>query len=78
LKTVSKELFDNVRQRFTTTAPLSGNPRFRDLTNLFDDSPEPVFIDTCHFSEEENLTVAREIAKDLAPVLNARTTTSAQ
>jgi lysophospholipase L1-like esterase len=70
-------LLVNVRGLFATTPPLSDNSRFRDLTGLFDDSPEPVFIDTCHFSEEENQTVAREIAKDVAPALQARAAASA-
>jgi len=69
-----EELLVNVRGQFATTPPLSNNSRFRDLTGLFDDSPQPVFIDTCHFSEEENQTVAREIAKDVAPALQARAT----
>ena len=71
-----EKLLVHVRERFATTPPLSEGSRFRDLSGLFDDSPEPIFIDTCHFSEQENVVVAREIVNDLIPILNARGTTS--
>ncbi len=67
-----EELLAHVRERFATTPPLSDGAKFRDLSGLFDDSPEPIFIDTCHFSEAEHRVIAREIAKDVVPVLNTR------
>jgi hypothetical protein len=72
-----KELLVHVRAGFVTTPLLSGAVPFRDLTGLFDDSPEPVFIDACHFSEASNQIMAREIARDLAPILDARAAASA-
>ena len=71
-----KKLLVDVRERFDTTPPLSEGARFRDLTGLFDDIQEPVFIDSAHFSESENQILAREIAKDLTPILEARATAS--
>ena len=67
-----EELLALVRERFATTPPLSQSAKFRDLSGLFDDSPEPVFIDTCHFAEAEHRVIAREMAKDVIPLLNAR------
>jgi hypothetical protein len=72
-----EQLLGYVRAQFGTLAPLADSPRFRDLSGLFDDTPEATFIDTCHFSEPHNRIVAREIARDLVPLLKARETAPA-
>lgn len=72
-----KELLAVVRQSLSTTPTLSEGATFRDLTGFFDDSPEPIFLDCAHFSEGSNRLVAREIAKDVAPILKARAEASA-
>ena len=42
---------------------------FRDFSQLFSASPEPIYIDWCHLGEVGNALIAKEILKDLETLL---------
>jgi hypothetical protein len=44
---------------------------FRDLSTLFSDVREPVYIDWCHVSERGNGMIAERIAADVVQVVSA-------
>lgn len=45
---------------------------FRDLSATLDDVEGPCYLDYCHITEEGNDLIAREIVKDLIPILQKR------
>ena len=51
---------------------LEGNPRFRNLSRMFDGSEGSVFWDWCHIIEDGNRRVAAEIAGDVRTAVEAR------
>jgi len=44
---------------------------FRDLSLVFSDTPDPVFVDWCHTGEDANAKIARIMAKDILEKLSA-------
>ena len=53
-------------------APLKAEPRFHDLSSLFDAETGTVFVDSNHLVEEGYERVGRRIAQDAVPVLQSR------
>ena len=51
---------------------LNQEQRFRYLGTLFDELEDPYYLDAFHLSEDGNLLVAREIAKDVTKLLQGR------
>jgi lysophospholipase L1-like esterase len=45
---------------------------FHDISDIFADDPEPRFLDFCHVSEGANAIIAKRMADDLAPLIEAR------
>ena len=50
------------------------NIRFYNLTNLFREIRDPLFIDWCHVCENGNLIISQRMARDLMPVLDSLNT----
>ncbi|MEZ5199092.1 MAG: hypothetical protein R2764_22730 [Bacteroidales bacterium] len=46
-----------------------GSLSYYDISDLFYDEKEPVFIDYCHVSEYGNTEIAKRMAKDIAAIL---------
>jgi hypothetical protein len=55
-------LFREVYGKVRESAELKVDPAFRDLSRLFDDSRNLIFIDYCHTTESANARVAAEMA----------------
>jgi hypothetical protein len=58
----TERLFRSVRQRIGDSAELKANPAFRDLSAVFDDAKNLVFIDYCHTTEAANRPIAVAMA----------------
>jgi len=67
-----REIFRDVYGKVRDSAELKGDPAFRDLSRIFDDSRNLVFIDYCHTTESANARVAAEMA--LGVIEDASTT----
>jgi hypothetical protein len=65
-----RAIYDRVRARLAEAGP--DGPGFRSLEGLFDASPQCVFLDVLHVSEEGDAVIARTIADDLVPVIRGR------
>lgn len=55
-----------------TSTTLTRDARFHDLSSIFANETQPLFIDNCHFSETGSEMVARKIAQDLIPIIAKR------
>ena len=55
-------IFRDVYGKVRDSAELEADPAFRDLSGLFSDSPNLIFIDYCHTTESANSRVAAEMA----------------
>ncbi|MBX7167425.1 MAG: SGNH/GDSL hydrolase family protein [Pirellulales bacterium] len=73
---VLKELLGHVRGQLAANDALRATARFADLTAMFDDVRDAVYLDSCHFSEPGNAVVAERIARDLGARLAAPETPS--
>lgn len=51
---------------------LNSNERFHDISRIFEDYKEPIYIDNVHISEEGNEIVAQRMARDVARILKSR------
>ena len=45
---------------------------FTDLGDGFGQTESTIYLDACHYNEEGSALLAREIAKDLAPIIRAQ------
>lgn len=45
------------------------NIRFYNLSDLFRDTREPLFIDWCHVGEQGNLVISQRMARDIIPMM---------
>jgi hypothetical protein len=61
----SSALFALVHDRLRAERSLVDDRAFLDLTHLFDDTDELVFLDFCHTTESANATIARAIVAKL-------------
>jgi hypothetical protein len=60
-----RKTYDQVRESMALAA-IHG---FRDISGVFDDHSETIFIDFCHVTEESNEWVGRRMARDVLPLL---------
>lgn len=60
---------ETVRERIRKNTLAENSQRFHDISDIFKDSKEPVFIDFCHISESGNSVIAKTIAKDIEQAL---------
>ena len=67
-----REAYATVRQRQPAAET---DPPFRDLSLVFADVPQPVFLDWVHIGESGNATIARIMATDVVALMRARPTT---
>jgi hypothetical protein len=65
LEGIFHEVYDKVRD----SAEMRVNPAFRDLSRLFTDSRNLIFIDYCHTTESANARVAAEMAAGVIQTL---------
>jgi lysophospholipase L1-like esterase len=65
----TEPMFRDVLQQLRESTALRTDPAFHDLSGLFADSSNLVFIDYCHTTESANARVASAIAEDVAAVL---------
>jgi hypothetical protein len=61
--------FHEVYGKIRDSAELKVDPAFRDLSRLFDDSRNLIFIDYCHTTESANARVAAEITVGVIEIL---------
>ncbi len=66
LENVYKETYRIVREK---TAALRDDKSFHDLSDIFLNEEEPVYIDWMHLSERGNDAVARTMAEDISPLV---------
>jgi hypothetical protein len=58
-----KETYDTMRQ-----SPLPQQPAAQDLSRLFSDVRDPLYVDWAHLGESGNAMIARRMAKDILGV----------
>lgn len=63
--------FAEVDRAIGQNAELQSDRRFRNLSRLFAETPELIFIDYCHTTESGNERIARVIAQDLVETMKA-------
>jgi len=64
-------LLDLVNREIQQNRPLNDDPRFCDLSGLFGRTPQGLFADYCHVSEEGNRRVAERMAADISSAISA-------
>jgi lysophospholipase L1-like esterase len=70
----ARGFFGEVLDAIHGSTELSRDPRFRDLSRLFSSSESLIFIDYCHTTESANGRIAREIAREIASIIQGRAT----
>jgi hypothetical protein len=65
----SESIFRQVHGALRTSAELQADPAFHDLSRIFADSKNLVFIDYCHTTESANARIAAVMAHDLMEAL---------
>jgi len=65
----AEPIFREVHQRISAPSTLRSDPAFRDLSGIFGDSRNLVFIDYCHTTESANLRIAVAIVEDVIEAL---------
>jgi hypothetical protein len=61
----AEPIFREVHARISASSTLRSDPAFRDLSEIFGDSRNLVFIDYCHTTESANLRIAAAIVEDV-------------
>ena len=64
-----RDAYTAVRQRRPAG---EADSAFRDLSLVFTDAPQPVFLDWVHIGEAGNETIARIMATDVVGLMKAR------
>lgn len=59
------DLYLSACRRIASSTYLSGEARFHDLSRIFEDRKEPVFVDWWHLNEEGNEVIALRMAEDV-------------
>lgn len=57
---------------------LRDNPSFHNISDLFDSTGLPVYLDFCHTSELGNARIARRILEDVGPMMRASSPVNAR
>jgi len=65
----AEPIFRDVHSRISASSTLRSDPAFRDLSGIFGDSRNLVFIDYCHTTESANLRIAAAIVEDVIEAL---------
>jgi lysophospholipase L1-like esterase len=65
----TERMFGEVYARVRASTELQANPAFHDLSGIFADSKNLVFIDYCHIVESANERIAAEMAKGVIEAL---------
>ena len=60
-----RPLFLEVYRQLQLDSVLQGNPRFHDISGIFDTVETPVYLDFCHISEPANAIIARRMYADI-------------
>jgi len=68
-----EEFFAAVQNRLQSDSGAQVMEGFHDISDLFADIPDPLFIDFSHISEEGNRRVTERILEDLVPIAEALT-----
>ena len=63
------DFYRAVYERVEVAPELNENPRFRNLSRLFDDSEDSAFWDWGHVTEEGNRRIAEQIAQEVLEIL---------
>lgn len=63
-------IFNAATDAIPRSPHLRDRPAFHDLTRIFDDDPNLVYIDYCHTTESANARLAGEIARAVVPLLD--------
>jgi len=69
-----RKFTEEVNSRLFMDDLLYENIRFYNLTNLFGEIRDPLFIDWCHICKNGNLVVSQRLARDLMPVIDSLNT----
>ncbi len=69
----AEPMFREVHSRISASSTLRSDPAFRDLSGIFGDSRNLVFIDYCHTTESANLRIAAAIVEDVVEALRRAT-----
>ena len=69
-----RALFLAVEEAVARSAALRAEPLFRDLSRVFEDRPEPLYVDALHLGEPGNALIAQAIGRDVAADLAAART----
>jgi lysophospholipase L1-like esterase len=64
--------FLDAYRRVGEDAVLRANPRFHNISNIFDNAETPVYLDFCHITETGNAIVAKRIYADVRGLLPQR------
>jgi hypothetical protein len=67
----AESMFHDVYQAIRASTRLSNDPSFHDLSGLFTESKNLVFIDWCHVTESANASIAVAMADDVMNVLRS-------
>jgi lysophospholipase L1-like esterase len=62
------DVYEHVR----SSESLAQNPRFHDISSVFDGVKDEMYLDFAHLREEGNAIVAREMLRHVAPVIRER------
>ena len=65
----TEPMFREVQRQLRDSTTLRNDPAFHDLSDIFADSSDLVFIDYCHTTESANARIASAIAEGVAAVL---------
>ena len=69
-----KEFFEHTYSSMRESGLTASNPGiFHDLSRMFYDMPEPVFVDWCHLGETGNARIADRIVMDVLPLAYQKT-----
>ncbi len=67
-----EKAFEDIYRRVRQSEALHGNPRFHNISNLFDDAEEPYYVDATHLSEPGNRLIAAAMVNDLLELIERR------
>jgi len=69
---LSEKVYEDMYRRVRRSAALNGQPRFHDISGLFDDVEEPYYVDMWHLSESGNQLVAAAMVDDVIALIERR------
>lgn len=69
---LSEKVYEDMYRRVRRSAALNGQPRFHDISGLFDDVEKPYYVDMWHLSESGNQLVAAAMVDDVIALIERR------